>query len=291
MKVENDTYLTLKRNLTTLNNIIKKTMRENKKEYYHQEFAKYSGNCKQTWKTISLVLNKKSKKEDLPQYFLYDDIIYQGKNDKGENIPQKVEVKISDGKTIADQFNIYFGEIGMKLADTILYQGNKNVSTYLTKSITSTLQLHQITTEEVISTINEILPKNSTGVDNLSTKMLKRLSPVLSEKLMVIINQSILTGIFPDRLKIAIVTPIYKQQGLDLFIFNSYRPITLLPAISKVFEKIIHKHVYNYFSTNQLFLNSQYGFRKSHSTEFASMELVDRIAKDVDGKKIQFRSS
>ena len=59
MKVENDTYLTLKRNLTTLNNIIKKTMRENKKEYYHQEFAKYSGNCKQTWKTISLVLNKK----------------------------------------------------------------------------------------------------------------------------------------------------------------------------------------------------------------------------------------
>ena len=210
---------------------------------------------------------------------------------KGKNIPHKIEVKISDGKTIADQFNIYFGEIGMKLADTILYQGNKNVSTYLTKSITSTLQLHQITTEEVISTINEILPKNSTGVDNLSTKMLKRLSPVLSEKLMVIINQSILTGIFPDRLKIAIVTPIYKQQGLDLFRFNSYRPISLLPAISKVFEKIIHKQVYDYFSTNQLFLNSQYGFRKSHSTEFASMELVDRIAKDVDGKKIQFRSS
>ena len=122
-------------------------------------------------------------------------------------------------------------------------------------------------------------------------KKLKLLSPAISEKIMIIINQSITTGIFPDKLKIAIVSPIYKQQNLEIHRFNSYRPISLLPVISKVFEKVIYKQTYEYFNKNQLFLNSQYGFRQGHSTELASLELVDRIAKDLDNKKILYQFS
>ncbi len=84
------------------------------------------------------------------------------------------------------------------------------------------------------------------------------------------------------------MSPLYKNQNLDIHKFNSYRPISLLPAISKIFEKIIYKQTYNYFTNNQLFLNSQYGFRQGHSTEMASLELVDRIAKDIDAKKTPF---
>ena len=80
---------------------------------------------------------------------------------------------------------------------------------------------------------------------------------------------------FPGKLKFAKIRPICKKK--DPRIFENYRPISLLPAISKVFEKIVHKQVYHYFVTNKLFFSSQYGYRQSHSTEHASLELVDRI--------------
>ena len=286
-KTKNDSadFLTKKQNLSTLNAIIKKSIRENKKSYYEREFAKYSGDCKKTWSTISTVLNRKSKKGDLPQYFLSDEIKYYETGEGGERILRNVTIKLTDEKTIADQFNIFFGEIGEKLAKSITYQGSKKVTDFLTRSVTSTLAFHQTTVSEVTKTIMELVSKDSSGIDKLSTKVLKIISPVLSEKLMIIINQSISTGIFPDRLKIAVVSPIYKNQSLDEHKFNSYRPISLLPAISKIFEKIIYKQTYNYFTANRLFMNSQYGFRQGHSTELASLELVDRIAKDIDAKK------
>lgn len=206
----------------------------------------------------------------------------------GERIVKDITIKLTDEKTIADQFNVFFGEIGEKLAKSINYQGSKKVTDFLKKSIISTLEFHHTTVREVTDTIKELVSKDSSGIDNFSTKVLKLLHPVLSEKLMIIINQSITTGIFPDKLKIAVVSPIYKNQNLDIHKFNSYRPISLLPAISKIFEKIIYKQTYNYFTNNQLFLNSQYGFRQGHSTEMASLELVDRIAKDIDAKKTPF---
>ena len=113
---------------------------------------------------------------------------------------------------------------------------------------------------------------------------------ILTDTLKIIINQSITTGIFPLKLKLAIVSPIYKEEDLDIHKFNSYRPISLLPAISKIFEKVIYNQLYNYMNTSNLLHISQYGFRKSHSTELASLELADRIGKDLDSKKYQYLS-
>ncbi len=73
------------------------------------------------------------------------------------------------------------------------------------------------------------------------------------------------TGIFPDKLKIAKICPIHKKD--DDTLFTNYRPISLLPAISKIFEKVILKQLYEFFQANTLFHNSQYGFRTGHSTD------------------------
>ena len=93
------------------------------------------------------------------------------------------------------------------------------------------------------------------------------------------------TGIFPDELKIAKVIPLFKKD--DPKLLKNYRPISLLPTISKVIEKIIFTQLSTYFNENKLILDNQYGFRPKHSTEYAALELVDRIITDMDKKKFQ----
>ena len=96
----------------------------------------------------------------------------------------------------------------------------------------------------------------------------------------MVINQVLSTGIFPDKLKIAKVIPIFKKD--DPTLFKNYRPIYLLPTISKVLEKIIFTQLSSYFNEAKLFFDNQYGFRPKHSTEFAALELVDRIINHMD---------
>ena len=67
--------------------------------------------------------------------------------------------------------------------------------------------------------------------------------------------------------------------------FNNYRPISLLPSISKVFEKTIYSQLFQYLSVNSLLHANQYGFRAKYSTELALNELVDRIYSQLDEKK------
>ena len=134
-------------------------MRENKQTYYQTLFAKYAGDCKNTWKMISSVLNRKNKKQDLPQFFVSDDILYYEKNAEGKKVERITNIKLTDEKTIADQFNVFFSQIGEKLANSIINPGTKKISTYLTKNITCSLELHKITTEEVSNTIKGLITK------------------------------------------------------------------------------------------------------------------------------------
>ena len=87
---------------------------------------------------------------------------------------------------------------------------------------------------------------------------------------------------FPSKLKLAKVIPLFKKG--DKTSIENYRPISLLPCMSKVLENIINIQLYDYFQSNHLLYKSQYGFRKHHSTEFASIELVDTIQQQLDLK-------
>lgn len=98
--------------------------------------------------------------------------------------------------------------------------------------------------------------------------------------LTLIINQIITTCIFPNKLKLARVIPIYKKG--DSCNIANYRPISLLPCISKIVERIIFNQINIYFNKNNLFCENQYGFRSGRSTELACTELVDKITNNIE---------
>ena len=130
--------------------------------------------------------------------------------------------------------------------------------------------------------IDKLPSKTSSGVDGISTNLLKDITYLISKPLTLIINQCLETGMFTSKLKIEKVglIPILKRG--DETIFDNYRQISILPSISKVFERIIFNRIHNYFHVNDLYSCSQYGFRKEHSTELAVLELTDRITHHLD---------
>ena len=108
-----------------------------------------------------------------------------------------------------------------KIATDIKYDGNKNYSFYLNKQINSTFTFKNIDEIIVKKTINNLPAKNSCGYDDVSSKLLKVIAPVIIKPLTLLINQVLNTGLFPDKLKIAKVIPIYIRK-----VIHNYLKIT-----------------------------------------------------------------
>ena len=106
--------------------------------------------------------------------------------------------------------------------------------------------------------------------------IIKQIRNELAPILTIAINQSLTSGIFPSTLKVAKVIPLFKNKG-EPTDFGNYRPISLLNVISKLYERVVYNQIYSYFTTNNLFFDSQYGFRTRHSTEDAAIELIDQV--------------
>ena len=143
-----------------------------------------------------------------------------------------------------------------------------------------TTTFNQITEVDVLNIIDKLPSKASSGVDGLSPILLKHIKNEISRPVTLILNQCLTNGVFPDKLKIAKVVPIHKSD--DDTMFNNYRPISILPTLSKIFEKVIFNQVHEHFHVNNLYFSNQYGFRKKHSTELAVLEVIDRITYQLD---------
>ena len=165
-------------------------------------------------------------------------------------------------------------------------QANRSYRSYLNKVIHSKFDFSQTNNEEMSKIIDKFLPKTSSGIDGISMKLIKRIKHLITDSLTLIINQSLNTGIFPENLKSAKVLPLFKKG--DSSTMGNYRPISLLPAISKIFERVVFCQLYDYFDREKIFFISQYGFRKRHSTEDACLEFIDRIMIDLDKKETPF---
>ena len=257
-------YNTLKTNLKTYNKILKQSIRRAKANYYNSCFLRYKQDMKNTWSTIKEIINKKPEKKDYPDKFILDNH------------------EITTPQEIADEFNKYFVEIGPTLAGKIKTQAT--FDKYLTKPATTQFQFSNVDENVIRKIIKKLKPKTSSGKDSINNKMIKYLETEITPFLTLIINQSFNTGIFPEALKISKVLPIYKKDNPELF--GNYRPVSILPSMSKVFERVIHDQLYEYFSSNKMFYDNQYGFRNGHSTELAAIEILDRIIRAMDRKEI-----
>ena len=102
----------------------------------------------------------------------------------------------------------------------------------------------------------------------------------VSKPLTLIINEMLATEIFSDVLKKSNIVPIFKKD--DSSLLTNYRPISILPTISKIFERVIYNQLYEYFNTNNWLVEEQYGFCTNHSTEYAAIKLVDPLSKEMD---------
>ena len=148
------------------------------------------------------------------------------------------------------------------------------------------MRLHETNPNEVQKLIENLKMKKSAGFDELSAKFLKMCAPYISEPLAFIFNSSIINGVFPDLLKTAWVTPIYKK-GVKSDPSN-YRPISVLSQVNKVFEKILHKRLYKYLTKFEILYEYQFGFGKGHSTTQALIEITDKIKRALDNKEQTF---
>ena len=258
-------YTVRKDNLSAYKKILKKSIREAKIQYYNAEFEKSKHNIKKTWKTIADIIQISKNKPNGIKCIL----------DNG---------RLTDQLEITNKFNDFFINIGPSLTKNMPTTRNHNYGKYLTGNILSSFQFDLVDDDTIVKTLHSIRSKSSSGHDGISTKLLKFLSPPLISPLRVIINQSLITGIFPEKLKIAKVIPLFKKD--DKAKTDNYRPISLLSSISKIFEKVVYNQLYRYFTQNKLFYDSQYGFRAKHSTELATVEQVDRILHSIDNKEL-----
>jgi len=143
----------------------------------------------------------------------------------------------------------------------------------------------ELTTDFEIGKIIDLLDMNkSTGPNSIPIFILKIMKPFFSFWLSKIINLSIEKSIFPDLLKMAKITPLHKKDS-KLNHLN-YRPISLLSALSKIFEKVLYVRMYNFITNNNLFYGRQYGFRHKHSTNHALISLTENIKSHLDKKNI-----
>ena len=140
------------------------------------------------------------------------------------------------------------------------------------------------TTNEIEKIIKELKSKQSCGYDEIMTEILKISIPFILSPLTYICNRMLSTGIFPDRLKFSEIKPIYKKG--DKKLITNYRPISLLPVFSKIFEKIIYKRIYLHLTSNNVLVKEQFGIRCNNSTEIAIYTVGNKILASLNNKII-----
>ena len=205
-----------------------------KKDYYRKTFQ-LSDNIRKTWQTINNALNRKRRSKDF--------ILANGKI-------------ISDHKQIANAFNNFFISIGEPECQN--KDATNSFSKYLPEKANTNLLFKAVTEEEIGNIINSLEPKVSSGIDSISNKLLKEVKEAIVIPLTIIINQMLMTGVFPNLLKISKVIPLYKKD--DNTNMSNYRPIALLPSISKIFEKVILLQLIKYLDEKNFICEKQYGF-------------------------------
>ena len=181
---------------------------------------------------------------------------------------------------LVDRFGKYF----MEKIETIRSSLDANAPPWSPEPPSATsvfTEFSPITVDEVISLIASC-PTKTSPRDPMPTHLLKEISTSLAPSIAKLVNLSFSTGVFPDDMKIAFITPLLKKPGLDPDADENYRPISLLSFLSKLLERAAALQLVKYLESNCLFASVQSAYRSNHSTETALVKVLNDILRSID---------
>ena len=173
---------------------------------------------------------------------------------------------------IAEAFNNYLSTVGSNLASDIPL--TEYGPEYYLEPTHSIFSLKPPTVETVYKLLTSV------GLDNIPNKLLKIAADVVAPSLTAIFTASINTGIFPQEWKESRVSPVYKSGARNDP--SNYRPISVIPVIAKIFEKIVYEQLYEYLNNYNLLTTCQSEFRSLHSTLTALVEATNSWSVNID---------
>lgn len=254
----NDAILstTYRRYRNFCNDILKKV----KREYQRKEIQDAGTNSKKIWNVIKSNTNMNKSKDSAINLLNMSSTLSKSVNDVNE----------------------YFVNIGKSLADKIKMSANVHRTPSISNShMPHSFALFDTDEVEVENIILSLKSNCAMGWDGIPTMFLKIYKDQLVPSITHVCKLSLSTGIFPDAFKKAVVKPIFKSGNRDCV--SNYRPISILPSMSKVLEKIMNKRLIKYLEINNLLSPQQYGFRANKSTSDAVHDLTECIVSNLDG--------
>ena len=246
-------YKKYKNNLTKFIRILKAN-------HHKQFFSQFKTNIRKTWQGIREIIGGKNK-QGLPKV-----LIHENKQHEGD-------------EKLAQIFNNFYGKIAEKTKAKII-PTETEFNTFLNNPNPTSFEILLPTPDDIQKYIEKLSDNKALGPNSIPTQILKLISPEIKLILSNRLNECINSGIFPDCLKLATITPVHKKDS-KLNVEN-YRPVSLLSNISKIFEKILHNQIYSFLEDNNILFKNQFGFRKNHNTSHAISALTEDIRSALD---------
>lgn len=271
---KNELYYKFIKHPTTSNEIKYKKMKKfvdkhinkTKNKFYASYFEKHNSDSRKQWQMLNSLLNRNKTKTSTIKL----------QDCGGVNICKPVDV--------AQKFNDYFSTIAENLKVNIVNNDpSQNFQTWLKDPVPDSMYITPTHPDEINNTIGSLKLK-TTSDTNIGALKAAAAVPGFNGIMSNIINSSFQRGIFPTQLKVAKVVPIHKT-GKKTEISN-YRPISLLSAFSKIFEKIMHSRLYNFLQQNNSLTDLQFGFRQKRSCEHALLVAQNELLHAINKKQI-----
>lgn len=247
-------------------------------EYGNEESLEVLKRCKKAYIETAEKAHKQSNLDRILESTNKSKTVWQIVNwETGRN-------KITEHKKPhCEEFNIYYTSIAEKLLDGL----NTNSATQNTASKIETeansIFLWPATPEEITKYIKDLKSKNTEDIYGISTKTLKAVGHIIAPHLCNIINVCLDKGIFPAKLKVAKVIPIYKKG--DKNNCSNYRPISILPSLSKIFEQVMISRIIKFMENNNYLTSCQFGYRPQKGTADALDSLLRYVYNALENHK------
>ena len=239
-------------------NKTKNLIHNSKINYYTESINNNHKNPKQLWQNLHDITAKTVKQST-------------------QFIDDENGVPILDPEAIANRFNNHFTSVHENLStrQTSEKYNADLLTDYVNQKVPSETEFTISLVDEtfILSQLQNLNVKKATGIDDFSAKYLKMAATAISKPLTKILNLSIQNGSFPDCLKKAKVTPIYKRGSkTDV---NNFRPISVLPILNSIYERHISNCLTAFLDEHHLIYELQSGFRRLHSCQTALTKVVD----------------